>query len=73
MKPIRVFIHTDGRRIEVYPQGKVRYSGKPHAASMIRAGDTADEWPVLKRSDVPHLSDDEWYAHPGEGWTMIEV
>jgi hypothetical protein len=72
MKPIKVWQHADGRMIEVYPDHKVRYSGKPHARSVMRAGDTSDEWPVLYRREVPNLTDDEWTAAPSErGWTEV--
>lgn len=69
MQPIKVWKHSDGRRIEVYADHKVRYSGKPHTRSMTKAGDSGDQWPVLYRRDVPNLTDDEWQAAPvEEGW-----
>jgi hypothetical protein len=70
MQPIIVWQHTDGRRIEVYAHCKVRYSGRAHARSAMRPGDTSDAWPILYRSDVPNLSDEQWQAPPVEdGWT----
>lgn len=37
--------------------------------AVIREGDTADEWPILYRRDVPTLTDEQWYAAPEEeGW-----
>lgn len=29
-----------------------------------------DEWPVLERSTVPALTDDEWFVSPGDGWRL---
>lgn len=70
---IKIWVHVDGRRIEVYENAKVRYSGRPHARSEVRIGDVGDEWPVLYRSTVPALTDVEWYARPdGDGWTEVQ-
>lgn len=65
---VKVYRHTDGRRIEVFDTYKVRYSSKPYARSHAPPGDNSDEWPILYRSDVPNLTEAEWFASPGEGW-----
>ncbi len=72
MKLLKVWQHADGRRIEVYEDLKVRYSGKPYARSAMRPGDTGDEWPILYRRDVPTLTDEEWIASPVEDGWMAE-
>lgn len=66
MNPVCTYIHTDGRRIEVYADRKVRFYHYQHRTN----GPVTDEWPILYRTDVPALTDAEWYAPPAEtGWT----
>jgi hypothetical protein len=49
---------SDGpARIVVTPDHKTRYW----------ADGRSDEWPTLYRRDMV-LSDEDWYASPGEGW-----
>lgn len=58
--------HPDGRRIDVYPDRKIR------SGFFER-----DEWRVLYRSQVPTLTEEEWYGEPPGGdppgtWTKTE-
>ena len=79
-----VWIHKDGRRIEVFQDRKVRHFERRHRSGGIQFDgrssevfrhDTppTDEWPILERSTVPTLTDDDWYASPGPDWTKADA
>ncbi len=51
-------------RVDVYADCKRRYL-KSHPSNTHY---DLDEWPVLQRTQVPHMDDATWYAPPGPGW-----
>lgn len=57
-EPLMTWDHPDGRQVVIYPDRKIR-----HGYTM------PDEWPILYRTSVPALTDPEWFASPGDGWT----
>lgn len=64
-KPSHEVRSSDGPcRIIVYDDQKVRVFR--HKSTL------QDEWSVLYRRDVPNLTDDEWFASPGDDWTEVK-
>lgn len=67
---LKTWQHTDGRRIEVYADYKIRKNFSVRDRGI--GSPSRDEWPVLWRADVPNLTDNEWIAMPiEEGWKEI--
>lgn len=54
-------------KIEITPEYKIRRFNDGTAA-----GYTDRRW-ILYRRDVPNLTDQDWYAAPGEGWQRTEA
>ncbi len=67
--PIVWVNEKDGITVEVWPDYKRRIMFG-HPSNRYPMG---DEWPILKRSDVPTLTDEEWEAKPISGdWKQKE-
>lgn len=54
-------------QIQITPEYKIRQFNNGTAA-----GYTDRNW-ILYRRDVPHLTDQDWYAAPGNGWQRTET
>jgi hypothetical protein len=67
IEPINDNGDTIRRTITITPEYKRRTARRSY-----NSVDTADEWPVLYRSNVPSLTDAEWYGVPNaEPWQKI--
>ena len=65
--PIIYVNREEKRRIDVYPDYKLRYQFWQEGATPV-----PDHW-ILYRRDVPNLSDETWFAPPiSAGWERIQ-
>ena len=65
--PIIYVNRLERRRIDVYPDYKLRYQFWQEGATPV-----PDHW-ILYRRDVPNLSDETWFAPPiSAGWERIQ-